>query len=86
MRLTTEAYIWRRSERRIVAEKASTCRANMNVSMPRTIDEAEAKKIALQYVKKKEWGAQAEIKSVERQDIWVLEISWAMQTEETKGT
>jgi len=58
----------------------------MNVSMPRTIDEAEAKQIALGYVKQKESGVQAEIKSVERQDIWVLEISWPMQTEKTRGT
>ena len=55
----------------------------MNVSMPKTIDEAEAKQIALEYVKKKESDAQAEIQSVERQDIWVLEVSWAMQTEKT---
>jgi len=39
----------------------------MNVSMPKTIDEAEAKQIALEYVKKKESDAQAEIQSVERQ-------------------
>ncbi len=58
----------------------------MNTSMPRTIDEAEAKQIALKYVKKEESGAQAEIKLVERRDIWVMEISWAMQTEKTKGT
>jgi hypothetical protein len=67
-------------------QKGSTCRGNMDVSMPKTIDEAEAKKITLEYVKKQESGAQAEIKSVERQDIWVLEVSWAMQTEKTKGT
>jgi hypothetical protein len=58
----------------------------MTLSMPRTIDEAEAKQIALEYVKKKESGVQPEIKSVERQDIWELEVSWAMQTEKTKGT
>jgi len=50
--------------------------------MPRTIDEAEAKQIALEYVKKQESGAQAEIKSVEQQNIWVMET----QTKETKGT
>jgi circadian clock protein KaiC len=54
--------------------------------MQKTIDEAEAEKIALEYVKKQESGAQAEIKSVERQDIWALEVSWAIQTEKTKGT
>jgi hypothetical protein len=54
--------------------------------MPRTIDEAEAKQIALEYVKEKESVVQAEIESVERQDIWVLKISWAMQMEKTKGT
>ena len=57
----------------------------MNVSMPKTIDEAEAKEIALEYVKKKESGAQPEVKSVERQDIWALEISWAMQTEKQRA-
>jgi hypothetical protein len=57
----------------------------MNVSMLRTIDETEAKKIALGYVKKKESGAQAEIKSVERQDVWGLEISLAMWTKKNKG-
>lgn len=50
--------------------------------MQRMIDEAKAKQIALEYVKTKESGAQTEIKSVERQDIWVMET----QTKETKGT
>ena len=50
--------------------------------MQRMIDETEAKQIALEYVKTKESGAQAEIKSVERQDLWVMET----QTKETKGT
>jgi len=54
--------------------------------MPRTIDEAEAKQIALEYVKEKKSVVQAEIESVERQHIWVLKISWAMQMEKTKGT
>jgi hypothetical protein len=48
--------------------------------MQRMINETEAKQIALDYVKK-ESGAQAEVKSVERQDIWVMET----QTKETKG-
>jgi hypothetical protein len=46
------------------------------------INETEAKQIALEYVKTKESGAQAEIKSVERQDTWVIET----QTKETNGT
>jgi hypothetical protein len=46
------------------------------------INEAEAKQIALEYVKDKESGAQAQIKSVERQDMWVMET----QTKETNGT
>ena len=46
------------------------------------INETEAKQIALEYVKTKESGAQAEIKSVERQDMWVMET----QTKETNGT
>ena len=54
--------------------------------MQKMINETEAKQIALEYVKKQESGAQAEIKSVERQDIWALEVSWAIQTEKTKGT
>ena len=49
--------------------------------MQRMINETEAKQIALEYVKTKESGAQTEIKSVERQDIWVMET----QTKETKG-
>jgi hypothetical protein len=47
-----------------------------------TINETQAKQIALEYVKTKESGAQAEIKSVERQDTWVMET----QTKETNGT
>jgi hypothetical protein len=50
--------------------------------VPKTIDETEAKQIALKYVKTKESGAESEIKSVERQDIWVVET----QTKETTGT
>jgi hypothetical protein len=46
------------------------------------IDETEAKQIALKYVQAKESGAESEIKSVERQDIWVVET----QTKETTGT
>ena len=46
------------------------------------INESEAKQIALEYVKTKESGAEAEIKSVERQDMWVMET----QTKETNGT
>ena len=46
------------------------------------INETEAKQIALEYVKTKESGAQVEIKSVERQDMWVMET----QTKETDGT
>jgi len=49
--------------------------------MQRTINETEAKQIALEYVKTKESGSQAEIKSVERQDMWVMET----QTKEAKG-
>jgi hypothetical protein len=45
------------------------------------INETEAKQIALEYVKSKESGAQTQIKSVERQDIWVMET----QTRERKG-
>jgi hypothetical protein len=45
------------------------------------INETEAKQIALEYVKTKESGAHAEIRSVERQDMWVMET----QTKETKG-
>ena len=52
------------------------------MNMQRTINETEAKQIALEYVKTKESGSQAEIKSVERQDMWVMET----QTKETKGT
>ena len=50
--------------------------------MPKMIDETEAKQIALKYVQAKESGAESEIKSVERQDIWVVET----QTKETTGT
>jgi len=50
--------------------------------MQKMINETEAKQIALEYVKKQESGAQAEIKSVEQQNIWVMET----QTKETKGT
>ena len=50
--------------------------------MQRMINEAEAKQVALEYVRTRESGAQPEIKSVERQDIWVMET----QTKETKGT
>jgi hypothetical protein len=46
------------------------------------INETEAKQIALEYVKTKESGAQAEIKSIDRQDTWVIET----QTKETNGT
>jgi len=49
--------------------------------MQNMINETEAKQIALEYVKTKESGAQAEIKSIERQDMWVME----MQTKESKG-
>ena len=47
--------------------------------MQRMINETEAKQIAVEYVKKKESGAQAEIKSVEQ--MWVMET----QSKETKG-
>ena len=50
--------------------------------MQRMINETEAKQIALEYVKTRESGAQPEIKSVERQNMWVMET----QTKETKGT
>ncbi len=50
--------------------------------MEKMIDETEAKRIALEYVKTKELGAQTEIKSAQRQDIWVMET----QTKETNGT
>lgn len=50
--------------------------------MQKMIDETQAKQIALEYVKTKESGAQTEIKSAERQDIWVMET----QTKETNGT
>ena len=49
--------------------------------MQRMINEAEAKQIALEYVKTRESGAQPEIKSVEQQNMWVMET----QTKETKG-
>lgn len=49
--------------------------------MQRTINESDAKQIAVEYVKTKESGAQAEIKSIERQDMWVMET----QTKEAKG-
>ncbi|MGO9644988.1 MAG: hypothetical protein ACLPY5_09605 [Candidatus Bathyarchaeia archaeon] len=49
--------------------------------MQNMINETEAKQIALEYVKTKESGAEAEIKSIERQDMWVME----MQTKESKG-
>jgi hypothetical protein len=52
------------------------------MSMQRMVNETEAKQIALDYVKKQESGAPAEIKSVERQNVWVMET----QTKETKGT
>jgi hypothetical protein len=45
----------------------------------RMINETEAKQIALEYVKTKETGAQAEIKSVEQ--AWVMET----QSKEAKG-
>jgi len=50
--------------------------------MQRMINETEAKQIVLEYVKTRESGAQPEIKSVERQNMWVMET----QTKETKGT
>jgi hypothetical protein len=50
--------------------------------MQKMINETQAKQVALEYVKTKESGAQTEIKSVERQDIWVMET----QTKETNGT
>ena len=50
--------------------------------MQEMINETQAKQIALEYVKTKESGAQTEIKSAERQDIWVIET----QTKETNGT
>jgi len=50
--------------------------------MQKMIDETQAKQIALEYVKTKESGAQTEIKSAARQDIWVMET----QTKETTGT
>jgi len=50
--------------------------------MQKMINETEAKHIALEYVRKHESGAQSEIKSVERQNIWVMET----QTKETNGT
>ena len=49
--------------------------------MQRMINETEAKQIALDYVKTNESGARAEIRSVERQDIWVMET----QTKEPTG-
>jgi len=49
--------------------------------MQRMINETEAKQIGLEYVKTRESGAQTQIKSVERQDIWIMET----QTKETKG-
>jgi hypothetical protein len=49
--------------------------------MQEKINETQAKQVALKYVKTKESGTQTEIKSVERQNTWVMET----QTE-TKGT
>ena len=46
------------------------------------INETQAKQIAVEYVKAKESGSQTEVKSVERQDIWVMET----QTKETNGS
>jgi len=50
--------------------------------MQRMINEAQAKQVALEYVRTRESGAHTQVKSVERQDIWVMET----QTKETKGT
>jgi hypothetical protein len=50
--------------------------------MQKIVSENEAKQIALEYVKKQESGASAEINSVERQNVWVMET----RTKETKGT
>jgi hypothetical protein len=50
--------------------------------MQRMINETQAKQIALEYVKTKELGSPTEVKSVERQDIWVMQT----QTKETSGT
>lgn len=50
--------------------------------MQKTVSETEAKQIALDYVQKQDSGARAEINSVERQNVWVMET----QTKEAKGT
>lgn len=46
------------------------------------VNETETKKIALEYVRTQESGAQPEVRSVERQDIWVMET----QTKKAKGS
>jgi hypothetical protein len=50
--------------------------------MQKMINETQAKQIAVEYVTAKESGSQTEVKSVERQDIWVMET----QTKETNGS
>jgi hypothetical protein len=46
------------------------------------INESQAKQIAVEYVRTRDSGSQTEVKSVERQDIWVMQT----QTRETNGT
>jgi hypothetical protein len=55
-------------------------------SMSKTIEQTDAQNIALSYVAKQEMGAQGEIKSVEREEIWLLEVGWPSQSANTKGT
>jgi hypothetical protein len=50
--------------------------------MQKMVSETEAKQIALDYVQKQDSGAPAEISSVERQNVWVMET----RTKETNGT
>jgi hypothetical protein len=50
--------------------------------MQKMITESQAKQIAAEYVKAKESGLQTEVKSVERQDIWLMET----QTKEANGS
>lgn len=60
--------------------------AILEMALGKAIDEVQAREVAVEFVKKQEYGAQAEVNSSEREDIWFMDVSWPVRTEKLKGT
>ncbi len=54
--------------------------------MSRIIDEGQARQTALNYVAREVQAAQAEIRSVDKEEIWLMELAWPAQNRNMRGT